>query len=82
VPELHDHEAQLPAFDPELLASLPRLLADLPSASGAAVRLRYLEDLSLLEVAEALEIPLGTAKSRVNYGLTVLRERLHSDLSR
>lgn len=52
------------------------MLPQLPSDCGTVVRLRYLEELTLLEVAEALEIPVGTVKSRLNYGLTLLRQRL------
>jgi RNA polymerase sigma-70 factor (ECF subfamily) len=40
------------------------------------VRLRFVEDLSQQEIAEALEIPLGTVKSRLAYGLERLRALL------
>jgi DNA-directed RNA polymerase specialized sigma24 family protein len=40
------------------------------------VRLRYLEELSVAEVAEALNVPAGTVKSRVSYGVALLRQRL------
>ena len=65
-----------PAFDTEVLAALPALVAELPPACGVVVRLRYLEQLSLLEVAEALDIPVGTVKSRAAYGVELLRRRL------
>jgi RNA polymerase sigma-70 factor (ECF subfamily) len=35
--------------------------------------LRFVDGLSLAEVAEAMQIPLGTAKSRLHNALTVLR---------
>ena len=36
--------------------------------------LRFVDDLSLAEVAEALGIPLGTVKSRLHLALKELRE--------
>lgn len=65
-----------PLFAPELIHGLPGLVADLPPACGVAVRLHYLEDLSLQEIAEALEIPLGTVKSRLFRGIAALRARV------
>ena len=70
-----------PRFEPELLAAVPRLVAALPPAAQLVVRLRYLEELSIPEIAEALEIPEGTVKSRLMYGLTRLRT-LAADLPR
>jgi RNA polymerase sigma-70 factor (ECF subfamily) len=61
--------------DPDL-ESLAALIGELPTACGMAVRLRYLEQLSLSEVAEALDVPLGTVKSRLSYGIGLLRRRL------
>lgn len=65
-----------PAFDPELIAAIPALVADLPPACGIVVRLRYLDELSVAEVAEALNVPAGTVKSRAAYGVGLLRQRL------
>ena len=42
-------------------------------ASRAVVVLFYLHEMSLAEAAAVLEIPVGTAKSRLAYGLQVLR---------
>jgi RNA polymerase sigma factor (sigma-70 family) len=60
----------------ELLARLPLLLDSLSPASEAVVRLHYLEELTIAEIAEALELSSGTVKSRLNYGLQSLRRRL------
>jgi RNA polymerase sigma-70 factor (ECF subfamily) len=38
--------------------------------------LHYLEGLSLKEIADILEVPEGTVKSRLHYGREALRERL------
>jgi RNA polymerase sigma factor (sigma-70 family) len=65
-----------PVFDAELVAALPALVGELPPACGVVVRLRYLEELSVAEVAEALNVPAGTVKSRAAYGVVLLRRRL------
>jgi RNA polymerase sigma-70 factor (ECF subfamily) len=38
--------------------------------------LRYLNDMPYAEIARALEIPLGTVKSRLNHALVYLKERM------
>lgn len=53
-----------------LLASLERL----SPASRAVVTLHYLEEMPLADVAAVLDLPLGTVKSRLNYGLVQLRK--------
>jgi RNA polymerase sigma-70 factor (ECF subfamily) len=40
------------------------------------VVLRFVNDLSLQDIAEALDIPLGTVKSRLHHALKLLRGRL------
>jgi RNA polymerase sigma-70 factor (ECF subfamily) len=70
--------AALPASEPgefprELIESLPQLVGNLSPASRAVVILFYLHELSLVETAAVLDIPVGTAKSRLAYGLEKLR---------
>ena len=57
---------------------LPELLNSdaLSPTSAAVLALHFQEELSLPEVAAILEIPLGTAKSRLAYGLAALRKKL------
>jgi len=45
-------------------------------ASRAVLVLHFQEEMSLPEVAAILEIPLGTAKSRLAYGLAGIRKEL------
>jgi len=74
-----DPRTDIPAerlFDPVVHERLHALLPRLPVGCGTVVRLRYLEEFTLLEVAEALELPLGTVKSRLHYGLSLLRGQL------
>jgi RNA polymerase sigma-70 factor (ECF subfamily) len=71
--------AALPAPAPpptnELLAEL--LDGDVLSpASRAVLVLHFQEEMQLDEVAAVLEIPLGTVKSRLAYGLKTLRQYL------
>jgi len=47
--------------------------AALSPASRAVLILHFQEDMPLAEVAAVLEIPVGTVKSRLAYGLTALR---------
>lgn len=46
-------------------------------ASRAVLILHFEEELSLTEVAAILDIPLGTAKSRLAYGLRAIRKHLN-----
>jgi RNA polymerase sigma factor (sigma-70 family) len=63
----------------DTLTDLHAALAGLTIDQRAVVGLHYLADLTLPVVAATLGIPVGTAKSRLNAGLTVLRRRLGVD---
>jgi RNA polymerase sigma-70 factor, ECF subfamily len=65
---------------PESLHELQAAIAGLDSAHREVVILRFVEDLSLAEIALAMEIPLGTVKSRLHHALAELRanERLRT----
>ena len=45
-------------------------------ASRAVLALHFQEEMSLAEVAAILDVPLGTVKSRLAYGLKALRQQL------
>ena len=51
-------------------------VVDLPPASRAVLVLREYEALSYHEIAEALDIPVGTVMSRLNYARGRLRQAL------
>ena len=53
-----------------------RALRRLPPAQQAAVALFYLEEMSVGEVAAALDVPLGTIKTRLMHGREKLREAI------
>jgi len=66
-----------PALDARLL--FPRVAAaieGLPAGEREALLLFAWEDLSYQSVAEALELPIGTVRSRLNHARAQLRELL------
>ena len=63
-------------FSKEIINQLPQLVEKLSPASRAVIVLYYLHELSLNETASVLEIPVGTVKSRLAYGLACLRREL------
>ncbi len=72
------------AVDEGLLAAedagrVARALGALPAPQRETLVLRYYQDLSLAEVAEVLEIPLGTVKSRLSVGLDRLKRLLEDE---
>jgi len=56
------------------LVDLVEILSVLPVELSEAMLLRFVDGLSLKEVAEAMDIPLGTAKSRLHRAIAILRD--------
>jgi RNA polymerase sigma-70 factor, ECF subfamily len=54
-------------------------LARVDEVYRAAVALFYLEDYSYREIADVLEVPVGTVKSRISRGILQLRQLLDFD---
>ena len=62
------------AAEPEPQADeLGTLLATLPAPQRETLTLRFVDGLTLEEIAQALDIPLGTVKSRLHLGIARLR---------
>ena len=62
------------AEDPASTRSeLAAVMAALPETHREVVLMRFVDDLSLAEIAEALAIPVGTVKSRLHNALETLR---------
>jgi RNA polymerase sigma-70 factor (ECF subfamily) len=59
----------------DLSIDIQRALSEISSVSQTVIVLHYLEGFSLDEVAAILNTPLGTIKSRLNYGLMQLRKK-------
>jgi RNA polymerase sigma-70 factor (ECF subfamily) len=55
---------------------IQRAVAALPLAQRVVVVLYYVNDLPLQEIAEILNIPEGTVKSRLHYGRQALKRGL------
>jgi len=68
--ESADEETHVETIDRELL---DRSISELSPASQVVIRMHYLDDLTITEISEALELSPGTVKSRLSYGLSLLR---------
>ncbi|HZD56481.1 MAG TPA: sigma-70 family RNA polymerase sigma factor [Anaerolineales bacterium] len=51
-------------------------ISTLPLRQRVVIVLYYINDLSLLEISEILEVPEGTVKSRLHYGRQALKKHL------
>jgi len=69
-------ERLLSASEAQRVATAVSTLAD---HQRETIVLRYYQDLSLAEIADALGIPVGTVKSRLNLGLKRLRVSLRDE---
>ena len=70
--DVPDQEGPIPVQSSD---ELERLVAGLPDGQREVLLLRFVEDMSLLEIAASLEIPTGTVKSRLHHALATLRTR-------
>lgn len=70
-------EAKLPNRLPEVLKSA---VEKLPEKYRTAFMLRDVQEMSYEEVAQVLDVPLGTVKSRVNRARLILRDQLQPRL--
>lgn len=66
------HEASLTSGHEEIA----RALEALPESFRSAVVLRDIEEYSYAEIAEMLEVPVGTVMSRIHRGRALLRQAL------
>lgn len=66
-------------YEPGLIEKLPALISEVSPASRAVLILHYLDEMSLSETAEILDISPGTVKSRLAYGLASLREKIKKE---
>ena len=79
--QLEEVSEQLPALCPEPLSQsdwfqVLSALAKVDDVYQAAVALCYLEDYSYKDIADILDVPVGTVKSRISRGIAQLREIL------
>jgi len=81
------HRSARPAFDPETLllqtddaTLIARAMRHLPDRFHQLLVLRELEGLSYRELADAMEIPIGTVMSRLSRAREALRGAVDSEL--
>jgi RNA polymerase sigma-70 factor, ECF subfamily len=60
----------------ELQESVQKEILKLPEKYRSVIVLKYIEELSLNEISEILELPLGTVKTRIHRGREALRQQL------
>jgi RNA polymerase sigma-70 factor, ECF subfamily len=82
--ELEQAAPELPVVSPVAIsqhdtAQVLAALARLDEVYQAPVALFYLQDCSYNEIAEILQVPLGTVKSRLSRGISRLQEMLGND---
>ena len=75
--DIQEPTAESPDRDPLLSEGLRRLVASLPKDARAVIILRYQEELELAEIAQILDVPLNTVKSRLERALGILRQKLN-----
>ena len=68
--------AELPAAEPvePQTGDLDAVFAALPEERREVLQLRFVDDMPLADIAVALDIPLGTVKSRLHLAIRQLRE--------
>lgn len=79
--ELEHVDSELPPVTPAQINQLDsgqvlRALSEVDEVYQAPVALFYLEDLSYKEIAEILDVPMGTVKSRMARGIAQLQKIL------
>ena len=79
--ELSDAIEDLPTISPEMVSTLDaarviEFLGQVQEPYRAALTLFYLEDYSYKEIAEILEVPIGTVRSRISRGLAQLQHSI------
>lgn len=60
----------------ELEESIQREILKLPDKYRSVIVLKYIEELSLIEISEILNLPIGTVKTRIHRGREALRKQL------
>lgn len=82
-PALHLLAADGAEPDPALSVAdreqLDRAFQRLPAEQRAAIVLQYYRDLTLPEIAEILQVPVGTVRSRLHYAKRALRSAIEAD---
>jgi RNA polymerase sigma-70 factor (ECF subfamily) len=62
--------------DPFLKGRIHRLISKLPQRTQMMIVLRFQEEMEPNEIAETLQVPVGTVKSTIHRGLEQVRRKL------
>ncbi len=85
ISEAHRHRERSPEeamLDTDLVEALDEAIAALPSEYREVSMMAIVEEMSYREIAQALDIPIGTVMSRLHRGRRLLQKRLVEHLSR
>lgn len=77
--DVDDLADELPLHEPTASGAEPgltRALDEMPAAQREVVLLRFVDDMSLEQIAASVGVPLGTVKSRLHHAIRALRARL------
>jgi len=77
-PPPSEQHTERSVLDAEEAERVRRAVRHLPPASRAALVLREYEQLSYAEIAEVLDVPMGTVMSRLHYARQSLKDALSS----
>jgi RNA polymerase sigma-70 factor (ECF subfamily) len=73
--EVREPASPAAANDPMLSRALGQLVASLPEKWRALIVLKYQEEMDNEQIAETLDMPVGTVKSQLSRALDLLREK-------
>jgi RNA polymerase sigma-70 factor (ECF subfamily) len=84
--ELGEMEHEIPAVSPDAINALDAarvvaLLGQVGEPYHAALTLFYMEDCSYKEIAEILDVPLGTVQSRISRGMSQLQQLIRDQIT-
>jgi|SRR5579871_5416814 len=66
-------------MEEELHATVRQALQSLPDAQKRVIEMRYFSAMTVQEIAEVVQCPEGTVKSRLFHGLRRIRRRIRED---
>lgn len=75
--EIVDSQANDDSERPLVRETMEIVLSSLPHRLQTAIVLHYVEGMSVADVAKVTECPIGTVKSRLSEGRSLMRERLN-----
>ncbi len=75
-------ESKEQSADPMLRGRIHRLIGKLPEKTRLMIVLRFQEEMEPNEIAETMQVPVGTVKSTIHRGLETIRRHLGGAVSK